>query len=290
MCKLELKANYLSVRQHNSVNRILIDEIDTLIIETPMVSLTVALLIELTQKKVNVIFCDNQHNPHSVAHSLYGSHNTSDRVRQQVKWHQISKDSVWKKIVERKIYHQKEVLKHFGLEQYKMLEDYMSDVEDGDSTNREGHAAKVYFNAAFGKDFSRKDDRIENACLNYGYSILLSLISREIVSLGCITQLGIHHDNQFNPFNLACDFMEPIRPLIDYIVIKNSWADMNAEAKNEIVSFVNYKVSITSQSQFLTNAVRIYCKSLIDVLAEEEGKEINFINYELQNYENNCNV
>ena len=91
-------------------------------------------------------------------------------------------------------------------------------MEFGDATNREGHAAKVYFNALFGMDFTRTAENSINAALNYGYSLLLSTCTREIAINGYITQLGLFHDNMFNPFNLAFDLMEPFRPLVDNLI------------------------------------------------------------------------
>lgn len=78
-----------------------------------------------------------------------------------------------------------------------MLQEYIREIQFGDATNREGHAAKVYFNALFGKEFSRTNDVPINAALNYGYGIILSLANREIVSNGYITQIGLFHDNMF---------------------------------------------------------------------------------------------
>ena len=91
----------------------------------------------------------------------------------------------------------------------ELLQGYLEEITYGDATNREGHAAKVYFNALFGKDFTRTDDLLINTALNYGYSILLSAFNREIVLNGYLTQLGLFHDNMFNRFNLASDLMEP---------------------------------------------------------------------------------
>ena len=71
----------------------------------------------------------------------------------------------------------------------------------------EGHAAKVYFNALFGRGFTRSEENSINAALNYGYSLILSSVAREIVANGYITQIGIFHDNMFNQFNLASDVM-----------------------------------------------------------------------------------
>ena len=63
-------------------------------------------------------------------------------------------------------------LKTKGLDEYKLLESYIDQVKLNDKTNREAHAAKVYFNALFGKNFSRNDNSSLNACLNYGYAII----------------------------------------------------------------------------------------------------------------------
>ncbi len=80
---------------------------------------------------------------------------------------------------------------------------YINEIEFGDVTNREGHAAKVYFNALFGMDFTRSAENVTNAALNYGYSLLLSTFNRCVVANGYITQLGLFHDNVFNQFNLS---------------------------------------------------------------------------------------
>lgn len=46
-----------------------------------------------------------------------------------------------------------------------MLNEYIGQVELADASNREGHAAKVYFNALFGMDFTRSADIPVNAAL-----------------------------------------------------------------------------------------------------------------------------
>ena len=94
-----------------------------------------------------------------------------------------------------------------------MLAKYAAEVQPGDVTNREGHAAKVYFNALFGLSFKRGDKTFLNGALNYGYAVILSAFNREIVANGMNTQLGIAHKNEFNAFNLSCDLMEPFRIL-----------------------------------------------------------------------------
>jgi CRISPR/Cas system-associated endonuclease Cas1 len=76
--------------------------------------------------------------------------------------------------------------------EHELLDEYAKNVEKNDVTNREGHAAKVYFNSLFGKDFNRRDEENEtNHVLNYLYSLILSIFNRVLVEYGYNTQLGI---------------------------------------------------------------------------------------------------
>ena len=65
-----------------------------------------------------------------------------------------SKEKIWTRIVYEKIFNQMQFLKKLNKEEYRLLEQYLSELEWNDSTNREGFAAKVYFNALYGMDFS----------------------------------------------------------------------------------------------------------------------------------------
>lgn len=74
--KLDYQMGYLIVRNQDVV-KIHISEISILMIETTSVSLTAALLCELTKKKIKVVFCDEKRNPSSELIPYYGSHDTS---------------------------------------------------------------------------------------------------------------------------------------------------------------------------------------------------------------------
>ena len=105
-------------------------------------------------------------------------------------------DKIQKKLSGRKLYlkkseSKKKLLELLGKEEAELLSSYLQQIAWNDETNREGHAAKVYFNALFGLDFTRTEDNLINAALNYGYSIILSSFTREIVANGYITQLGL---------------------------------------------------------------------------------------------------
>ena len=157
-----------------------------------------------------------------------------------------------------------------------MLYGYISEVQFADTTNREGHAAKVYFNALFGLDFTRTEDNSTNAALNYGYSLLLSAFNRCITSNGYMTQIGLFHDNMFNPFNLASDLMEPFRPIVDRKVKEMSPTKFEHDEKMEVVSILQNEVVINGRSEFVNNAIKIYCKSIFDAINDEDISEIRF--------------
>ncbi|MBO5287517.1 MAG: type II CRISPR-associated endonuclease Cas1 [Clostridia bacterium] len=279
--KLDYKMDYLTVRTEEKTSRIHIDEISVLLIESTSVSLTAYLIAELAKKKVKVIFCDEKSNPVSELYSIYGSHDTSRKIREQIKWNEETKKLVWAEIVRLKISGQLSNLPKTKKEEAELLLSYISQIEPGDPSNREGHSAKVYFNALFGKDFSRSDENAINASLNYGYSIILSAINREIVSHGYLTQLGIFHNNMFNQFNLSCDFMEPFRPLVDKLVVTINPTKLEHEEKMKIVDILNQKIRIGNQQHYISSAIHIYIQSLLDALLENDVSKIKNIDYEL---------
>ena len=275
--KLDYKMDYLVVRKAETITRIFIGEIGLLIIESTAVSLTTMLLSELIKHKIKVVFCDEKHNPQSELISYYGSHDTSAKIRTQIQWTREVKENVWTEIVAEKVKQQSEHLKKYELKvPADMLKQYIEEMELGDKTNREGHAAKVYFNALFGKSFTRTDDLLINAALNYGYSILLSAFNREIVLNGYLTQLGLFHDNMFNQFNLASDLMEPFRPLVDRLVSHMTLVEFEHTQKMELVNLMNQEVMINERCELISNAIKIYCKSVFDALEDADVSLIRF--------------
>lgn len=278
--KLDYQMGFMVVRQQEII-KIHISEIELLIVESTAVSLTVALLSELTKKKIKVVFCDEKRNPSSELLPYYGSHDTSMKVRTQVTWSEDIRKAVWTEIVGEKIRKQAELLQECGRNEANMLYGYIDELSFGDETNREGHAAKVYFNALFGKDFSRTNDNSINAALNYGYALLLSNFNRCIVANGYITQLGLFHDNMFNPFNLASDLMEPFRPIVDRKVLQFMPEKFEHEEKVEMLKILQEEVLIAGRKEYVNNAIKIYCKSVFDAINDKDCSLIKFYTYEL---------
>lgn len=278
--KLDLQLGFLVVRGEETT-KIHLSELGTLLIETTAVSITASLLAELAKRKIKVIFCDEKRNPSSELIGYYGSHDTSNKIRRQMAWKESTKEAVWTEIVTEKIRKQKELLEFLGRKEADLLSSYLQEIEWKDATNREGHAAKVYFNSLFGMDFTRTADVAINAALNYGYTILLSAFNREVVANGYLTQLGLFHDNMFNPFNLSSDLMEPFRVLIDRKVRSMELEELGHEEKMNLVNVLNAEVMIDGKRQYVNNAIKIYCKSVFDALNEDDSSLIRFYGSEL---------
>lgn len=241
-------------------------EIAMVVIESTAAYISSYLMAELAEARIPVVFCDTKHNPIGQYSPIYGAHNSTHRINEQIAWNKTQADELWRLIVQTKISNQAMVLKRMGLAQYQTLKKYATSVLPGDTTNREGHAAKVYFNALFGTEFNRDIDNLINAQLNYGYAILLAWFNREITSRGYLTQIGIHHRNDYNHFNLSCDFMEPFRPVIDLYVIENHERDLDTAVKREILSLFSNYHEIEQGSYRMSSILSLYTKQNLAIL------------------------
>lgn len=279
-CKLEHRLDYLVCRGEETV-KIHLSEISVLIVESVAVAVTASLLCELTRRKIKVIFCDEKHNPSFELVPTSLRYDTSGCLRKQIAWTEFNKQIIWTEIVRHKIYQQMLVLKKYGHQtQADMLFNYMADVRQGDITNREGHAAKVYFNAVFGNDFTRQIATDTNAALDYGYSILLSAFNREVAVNGYSANFGINHNNEYNHFNLSCDLMEPFRPFVDRTVLQMDVKSFNKEHKHILQQLINKEVLFDNKKYSLNNAIGLYVKRVIYAIENGDVNALQFCSYE----------
>lgn len=262
--KIDLQLGYLVCRGEDEV-KIFIPEISVLILESTAISITTAIVSELVKNGVKIIFCDEKHNPESELLPYYGTYNSPCITYKQLAWKKANKEKVWTHIIYEKIKSERDFLVSLGYgDEANLLNDYLNELTNNDSTNREGHAAKVYFNAVWGMDFSRRSESNINSALNYGYAILLSCFNRAIASRGYLTQIGIWHKNEFNEFNLACDLMEPFRVLVDKKVY---FMDTNTETyKRTILELFETKLKIDGKEQYFENVISIYVDSVLKAI------------------------
>lgn len=280
--KLEAKLGHLVVRQDgNKIRRIFLKDISHIIVNTTEASVTFALLNEIVKHKIKLIFCDEKKNPAAELMPYYASYNTSEKIRAQIKWDASVKGDIWQAIVREKIKNQMQMLHRCEKKEHVLLRQYIDEVVCNDASNREGHAAKVYFNALYGKSFSRSDECNTNAALNYGYAILLSAINRHVVSQGYITQIGIFHDNVFNPFNLSSDLIEPWRAIVDDKVYRMDRNRFGKEEKIALIDLINEFVRIDGKNYRINQAMHLYVRSVFDALNNRDLSLLRFPVYEL---------
>lgn len=275
--KISYKNRFLVVKQELEEKYIHLSEIDTVIIDSISVSISAYLLKELSDSKINVIFCDEKHNPYGELLPLSRRCNTSKKIIEQTKWTIKQKDTIWMNIVKNKILNQTILLQKINSSNFKVLSNYVKEVKIGDKTNREGHAAKIYFKDLFGKEFIRHNDDNINSALNYGYAILLSTINKEIVNNGCLTQLGIHHKNEFNEFNLTCDLIEPFRVIIDKFVYNNLDKKFDTDYKLDLVNLFNQRFRYNKKMYILKDIIEMYVKNTLDCLFDINNEYMGFI-------------
>ena len=257
------------VRKEDDTTKVHLSEFHTLVLHTNQVYISAYLMSELAKSKISLVVSDERHDPVGQYLPLYGAHNTSGRIDEQLEWGLVAKKQVWQRIVKDKIIHQSRVLSVRAREEDAVfLEKVAAEVRSGDSTHREAHAAHVYFRSLFGPDFSRDDDMPINAALNYGYALLLSSVNREIISRGYLTQEGICHHNDFNQFNLSCDFMEPFRPIVDRIVFDNIEGEFTKDDKLLLVDMLNQIIPYRGGSYRVASVISLYVKDCLDALSK----------------------
>ncbi len=266
-CRCQYQGGYMVVRKEDSVSKVHLSEISSVVLQTEQVYLSAYLLAELAKFKISLVVSDEKHNPVGQYLPLYGAHNTSKRIPEQMAWGEPIKKRVWQRIVRDKITQQFLFLRERDYDrESRKLKSSISEVRSGDITNREAQAARVYFSALFGDEFTRSLDLPANAALNYGYAILLSMVNREIVSRGYLTQCGVCHRSEYNQFNLACDFMEPFRPAVDRLVVDYVGFEFDGDARRVLCDLANRGVLYRDGTYRLGSVVSLYVQDCLNAL------------------------
>lgn len=252
-----------------------IEDIGLVMINHAMVSLTIPLLNALTEQNVAVIFCNEKGMPASMLYNLQGNTTQGETLRNQLEAGEVLKKTLWKQIIEAKIKNQAALLNKMGREG-SILKPLYTNVKSGDSDNREGIAARLYWTALFGRDFIR-DRNIPgiNSLLNYGYSVLRAAVTRALVSSGLFPALGIFHHHRSNAFPLSDDLMEPFRPFVDEIVFEltaQGEAELNIATKSRLIRVLYVDTYFSKITRPLSVGLSMTMASLAKCYAKEQKK------------------
>lgn len=247
-----------------------IEDLGCVILEHPMLSVTLPLLAELARNNVAVILCDGRLMPTAMLQPLEANATQGECLRLQLSAGEPVKKQAWRQIVEAKIRNQAALLLRLGLDGDALKPFYLN-VRSGDADNREGAAARLYWPRLFGPNFSRdRDGPPPNNLLNYGYAIIRAAAARSLLGSGLLPQLGIFHRSRYNAFPLADDVMEPYRPFVDQAVYRlqgQGQSELDKRAKGELVRLLTCDVRMGTQTSPLQVALTHTTASLAKMLA-----------------------
>lgn len=275
--KLHFKDNQLIIDKDESSIKVPLEDISYILIENSSTILTTRLLAELGKNAISLIVCDEKFEPTSIMYPYNYHFKQLDVFSHQLEIDDSIKNEFWNQIVKRKIENSIRVLEMTSKEEFPIskLTEYINEITDGDSKNREGLAAKMYFRSLFGSDFIRFYDDNVNAALNYGYTIIASAIIRNLAVYGLNTYLGIHHSSKINNFNLAYDFLEPYRSVVDKFVYDNKddiVLPLSFEFRKKLINLLNKEVLHQNKKYTIEYSIGLLIKSYIKSFSSGEIK------------------
>ena len=249
-----------------------IEDIGVVLLENQQTSITLPLLNALAENEVQVVICNNKGMPSAMIQSMNSNNLQGETLRNQIACGEVLKKQLWKQVVEAKIKNQALLLENLG-EDGNVLKPFYTNVKSGDADNREGIAARIYFQHLLGDSFIRDRDALGiNALLNYGYSILRAATCRAIVSSGLLPAIGIHHHNRSNAFPLADDLMEPFRPFVDEVVYDLAMrceTELSKDVKGELISVLYADTLFDKVKRPLSVGLSMTTASLVKCLSKE---------------------
>jgi CRISPR-associated protein Cas1 len=275
--KLIVKDKVLNIIQDKTI-KVPFEDITVIILNNYEIMISKNVFEYISAYKISLIITDQKQQPTGIFMPLTGNVQQAQIIIKQSNLKQTLKGNLWKTIIKAKITNQNLVLEYQGINSLKFKK-YIAQVQYNDNTGIEAQSAKFYFSLLFGDNFRREQKGTEdvlNIYLNYGYSIIRSMVARSIVATGLHPSLGIWHHNQYDPMPLASDLMEPLRPFIDYMVIKYiknkniKELKFNKDFKEYISRIINQTTLIQDKAQILDNAIPIYISSIKNVIIEKE--------------------
>lgn len=274
---LKLKDNQLKIEDtitKEVKGSVSVEDMGFLVLDHYQITMSHQLILALQQNNVAIISCDESHLPLGLMLPMSGHVLHSERLKHQINISEPLRKQLWKQTVEAKIFQQKALLSKLGFVEEPM-QNYLTNVKSGDTTNMEGIAAQYYWKQLFDNFTRERDGDVPNNFLNFGYAILRSMVARALVSSGLNPTIGIFHRNKYNPYCLADDIMEPYRPYVDELVLE--WinkpfrpTEMNKEAKAHLLSIATKDVMMDGLKRPLLVALSSTTSSLYKCMTGEQ--------------------
>ena len=252
--KLSLHREQMLIRQNGESYTVPLEDIAVIVVEHRETLITAPLLSALAEYGTTLLTCDEQFLPCGqwLPYSQY--HRQLKTLKLQLNISEPLKKQLWQHIVRQKILNQALVADETGNDiAAKRLRALAAEVRSGDTGNREAQAAALYFQAVFGEKFTRNDNNTVNASLNYAYAVIRAAVARSLALYGWLPALGLFHKSELNPFNLADDFIEPLRPLADLTILNlkeqgRLKSELTPQTKQALIRVLHSQVGIEQQT------------------------------------------
>lgn len=278
--RLSVKDEWLVVSfEDNTSKQIPLADLYCVVIDNKELVLTVPTLSALAKYRIHLILTDEKHLPVSQMYPINTNYHCYRILKKQLDMSDDFKGEIWKKITQSKIENQATCLENLcvELDVINRMHELASEVVAHDIGNREGISAKLFFRNLFGSGFIRFADDDINTFLNYGYAIIRSGVAKSLVAHGFNCVMGVHHISETNEFNLADDFMEPLRPLVDMWVANNIDClveGLSKHVKNELIGLVNSEILLDGKVMKVRYAMDSMVKSLVTALETQNPNRL----------------
>ncbi len=272
-CRLTLDNGCCLVETEAGPIRLAFEDIAYIVLDTPQVGLTSALLAALAEAKVLLLVTDTKHLPTGALLPLQGHFRQVGTLRRQIAAADGLKRRLWQAVVKVKLVNQAAVLDRLGRPSGPALAAMAERVTPGDPDNLEGQAAREYFSRLFDGFRRRRDGDVRNAMMNYGYAIVRAAIARDLAAQGFHPALGLWHDSVENAFNLADDLIEPLRPLVDLAVVRRLEArdqddgeELTIDDRRALTGVLTLDVTLGDETFAMMHAIERMCDGLLAAL------------------------
>jgi CRISPR-associated protein Cas1 len=243
---ISVEDGFVIIKEDNNIiGKVVVDNLNSIIITGQKVIYSNNFLVALSENDIPLVICNKKYMPVSILFPIETAYKQAKILDSQLQAKETTKNNLWKKIVQHKLTNQARILEFLD-KNYGFLYQLSKEVLSGDTTNKEGEAARGYWKELFGDNFIR-DRNLEgiNSLLNYGYIILRSATARYIAASGLHPTFAIHHSNQYNSFRLADDLMEVFRPLVDlkvYRLLKENNLELTPNIKRELILILHNNI------------------------------------------------
>lgn len=240
-----------------------LSDIWVVIIDSPQITMTSALVSEMNDAGIGVMYCGRDHMPNGLCLPLGAHSRHAEIVEHQLAIPKPLRNRLWKRIVVSKILNQARALELSGgdISDVARIRGYAAEVHSNDRTHREAPATADYFAAML--PYGTRREGSMAAPLDYGYAVVRAGIVQCAVSHGWLVSRGIHHHNADNAFNLVDDLIEPFRAAVDLLVVTENILDPLTPAdKARLTAVTSVLMRIDGRECPIQVAVDVFCESM----------------------------